>query len=440
MDAAVPGLVLPRTITDVDPAFMTQVLRHHGLISPTNEVLSQAEADVGMTAGYFSSTKKVRCTYREATDVQDSFVVKTWPLFELLPKAALEAIFVRDIGAYSLPPQDFYPRPHVYLAASDPPNGGWVLVMEDADTFGVHKVHEDEMTLDELLRMIPKLVNVAVAWEGSDRGVKGQQLAELGVDLWASDANLGVYKGVMPGGAKLFDRLTTLADSDLIRGRPWPLDLDGRGIAEMLTTRLDAFFDRAHPANGATCTLCHGDMKGDNIFFCEPSERYPDGWLCIDFQLMFRGPVPSDLAYLMSSGSVLPEVYSGHNLEHVLRWFYEQFMEKTKQYPNYTYNVFVDEYMMMTAVLFIYFVGMGAAIWRDSALANERGARVELGGRGATEADLAPEERRQRMWWRKCIANFRANFEEFGHYEYLRGLPENGQGLGDWTELPEHLW
>jgi hypothetical protein len=94
---------------------------------------------------------------------------------------------------------------------------------------------------------------------------------------------------------------------------------------------------------------------------------------------------------------------------------------------------------MMTTVLFVYAVGMGAAIWQASAFENAQAARVELGGKGATEADLTPEERRQRMWWAKMLRNFRENFKSFGHYEYLAGLPENREGLGPWTELPDHL-
>lgn len=46
--------------------------------------------------------------------------------------------------------------------------------------------------------------------------------------------------------------------------------------------------------------------RGDNFFF---TKENPDGWMAIDFQLTFKGPIPSDLAYLMSSGSVLPSVY-----------------------------------------------------------------------------------------------------------------------------------
>ena len=56
-----------------------------------------------------------------------------------------------------------------------------------------------------------------------------------------------------------------------------------------------------------------------------------DGWLLIDFQLMFKGPIPSDLAYLMSSGSVLPSVYNDGE-EEVLRLFYGEFQKHTKAY------------------------------------------------------------------------------------------------------------
>ena len=438
MTNTLTGLVLPKGLDDVDAAFMTQVLRGRGLIAETNEVVSQEEKGVGMTAGYFSAIKKVKCIYKHATDAPDSFVVKTWPSFELLPKESIQGMFIKDFNGYSFPAEHFYPRPKAYLAASDAPNDRWVLVLEDADTFAEHKVHEQEMNFDEVMRMIPKLVDVAVAWEGADSGDKAQQLTGLGVDFWASDANLAVYKAVMPGGAKLFDKTTTLRDSSLIE-TPWDEFLGGPGIAEMFTRKLDAFFAPVHPRNGATCTLVHGDLRGDNIFFCDVSDEHPDGWLCIDFQLMFRGPIPSNLAYLMTSGSVLPEVYSGSNMDKVLRTFYDQFMAKTQVYKDYTYEQFLDEYKIMTTVLFIYYVGMGAAIWRAAAFENAQAVRVELGGQGATEADLTPEELRQRMWWRKVFSNFAATFKAFDHFGYLKALPENLDGLAEWTELPPHL-
>jgi hypothetical protein len=327
-----PQIMLPKGIDDVDAAFMTEVLRGSGAISATNEVMAQEEKGVGMTAGYFSAIKKVKCRYKETTDAPDSFVVKTWPPFELLPREAIRAMFVKDIKAYQFPATGFYPRPKTHLAAFDAPNDRFALVMEDAGTFAEHKVHEHELDLDGVVRMLPRLVDVAVTWEGCHEGAKAKQLSELGVDFWASDANIALYKYVMPVGARIFDKFSTLEGSSVVGSPTWDRYLGGTGICEMFTKRIDAFFRHAKPEQGATCTLSHGDLRGDNIFFCDRSAVYPDGWLCIDFQLMFRGPVPSDLAYLMSSGSVLPEVYAGENRTKVLRSFYEQFMAKTRQY------------------------------------------------------------------------------------------------------------
>jgi hypothetical protein len=141
----------------------------------------------------------------------------------------------------------------------------------------------------------------------------------------------------------------------------------------------------------------------------------------------------------MSTGSVLPEVYTGINLKKVLRTFYDQFIAKTQAYQAYTYEAFEREYAMMTAVPVVYYVGMGAAYWQAGAFNNELPTRVELGGKGATEADLTPEELRQRMWWRKALANYRENFKAFDQYHYLSSLPDRLDGLGAWVELPDHL-
>lgn len=432
------GMELPRGLDEVDAEFMTDLLRARGLIAATNSVVSQEESGVGMTAGYFSAIKRVKCDFAEATDAVDSYVVKAWPEFEIMPKENIRDMFVKDIKAYAFPADGFYPRPNVVLADFDADDDRWALVMEDVATFADQKLHESELTLDEVMQMIPGLVDVAVAWEGCDEGAKADQLAELDVNLWASDQNLAVYRAVMPGGAKLFDRLTSMADSPLI-GRPSWDEALGDGIAELFTRKFDAFFAPAHPENGSTCTLSHGDCRGDNLFFCPVSAAYPDGWLIIDFQLLFRGPVPSDLAYLMGSGSVLPEVYENDGREMVLRAFYDQFMAKTQRYPDYTWEAFQAEFAMMSTVLFAGYVGMGAAFAQAGAFENAQPMRVELGGQGVTEADLAPDEIRKRMWWTKAFRNFRTNFADFDTHAHLSGLPDNSGEMAPWVELPDHL-
>jgi hypothetical protein len=119
--------------------------------------------------------------------------------------------------------------------------------------------------------------------------------------------------------------------------------------------------------------------------------------------------------------------------------FFDDFKAKTKVYPDYTFEKFAAEYAMMTAVCFTYYAGMGVAYYQNGAHGNTMGMQIELGGKGATEADLAPEDLRRRMWWGKAFKNFRSNFATFGHYQHLASLPESLHGLGPWTELPAHL-
>ncbi len=439
MDSSMAGLTLPRGLDDVDPAYMTEVLRRAGVISPSNAVVSQTEAGVGMTAGYFSAIKKVKCTYAEPTDAPADFVVKAWPSLEIASKESIAAMFIKDIRGYQVQADRFYPRPKTYLAAFDEAESRYVLVMEDAGVFATQKVHEHELAFDEVMRMIPALVDVAVAWEGCDQGERADELAVMDVPHWTSPQLLDGFKSSMPGGAPLYDLICCMPGSPLHGGRTWSERLGITDFATRMTTRLDAFFAPVRPENGATCTLAHGDMRGDNFFFCENRPDHPHGWLCIDFQQMFSGPVPSDLAYLMNSGSVLPEVYTGENHDRVLRAFYDRFMAKTRRYPDYTYDQFVDEYRRMATVQFIYYCGFGSVIAKAGAFENDLGMRIELGGKGATEADLPPEQRRQRMWWTKAGANFGETFKAFRLVELLATLPENHDGLGPWVELPDHL-
>jgi hypothetical protein len=426
---------LPENLAGFDAAFMTRLLHYRGAIEPTNRVEHMEEEPVGMTAGYFSALKKVTCTYREPTGAPRRFVIKTWPQLEIMPTAAIQRYFRKDIAGYSaFGPDEFYPRPRAWLAACDDTRNRWALVMEDAEAAATHKKHESELTLAEARSLIPRLVDVAVRWEGCDTGPEATRLDALDVDLWASQVNLDTYASVMAGGAPLLDRMLSTPSWMT----PTWNDVVGRDTCVEFTRHYHAFFANAHPRNGATCTLAHGDFRGDNLFLGPVRPNAPDGWTVIDFQMMFRGPVPSDLAYLLNSGSVLPEVYTGDGLRLMLREFHDAFAARTRRYPSYTYDQFEREYVIMSTVLFVYYIGMGAAYWQAGAFRNELPARIELGNAGATEADLTPEERRQRMWWRKVHTNLRETFRRFDLYGHLQALPLDEPSPA-FIALPPHL-
>jgi hypothetical protein len=430
-------MVVPKTLGDVDATFMTALLLARGVIDPDNRVVSTEESGVGMTAGYFSAVKRVRCRYARSTDAVDAFVVKTWPAVENAPKDEIARMFVKDIGAYSMPVSGFFPRAKVYLADFHAPGDRWALVMDDAAAFGQQKLHEEEMTFDEVMHMIPKLVEIAVAWEGCHEGSKAATLAALGANLWTSEENLVDLRMVMPRGAPLFDIMLSTPGSPLVDGMPWDREI-GRSFCTLITRKVEALYRVVAPGQGATCTVVHGDLRGDNLFFCPPTPNYPDGWLAIDYQQLYRGPVPSDLAYLMTSGSVLPHVYAAGNREKIMRAFYDGFIGRTNLYRNYTWDDFRREFAVMATVQMVNFIRHGAGLFA-AGVNDALGARVELGTRRERESDLPREEQRQRMFWRKAITNFRTTFKDLGLYAQLESLPDNVGTMAPWYEVPDRL-
>merc|ERR1711998_656062 len=106
-------------------------------------------------------------------------------------------------------------------------------------------------------------------------------------------------------------------------------------------------------------TLSHGDLRGDNFFLTDSNEH---GWLAIDFQLMFKGPIPSDLAYLMNTGSADESAYKDGEDE-ILQMFYDEFQKHTKKYKTavYPFAKFKMEYVRMLSTFSTYGTAMGGA-------------------------------------------------------------------------------
>jgi hypothetical protein len=135
----------------------------------------------------------------------------------------------------------------------------------------------------------------------------------------------------------------------------------------------------------------------------------------------------------------LPDVYADESLGRILRAFHSDFVAKTRTYPDYSFEAFVDEFTTMATISFTYFLGFGVPYFQGGAHRNELPMRVELGTHGVQEADLTPEELRQRMWWRKAWRNQCELFRTLKLRERLASLPENATGMGEWGALPPHL-
>jgi hypothetical protein len=199
-DPATLPFSLPASLEDVTAEWMTQLLQYRGMIPADVTVTSLTQKGVGMTAGYFSSIAKVKCQFSAPVNCPVNYVAKAWPAFELLPKEAIGNMFVNDIKGYSeYKAADFYPRPAVYLATYDVDKNLYALVMADAEDTGVHKVHENELTLDETKMMIPKLAKIAATFENCHLPSSAQHENASYVPLWTDPANLGEPSAPWPG-------------------------------------------------------------------------------------------------------------------------------------------------------------------------------------------------------------------------------------------------
>jgi hypothetical protein len=150
--------------------------------------------------------------------------------------------------------------------------------------------------------------------------------------------------------------------------------------------------------------------------------------LAIDFQMSFMGPVSSDLAYLLTSGTVQPDVYENH-LDEILEEFYRQFVAKSSKYRDLTYKQMREEFTLMAHVLFARYIVLGCQIWKAAWYDNDAGlaAGVAEGGLGSgviSYEDLPASEKRKRLWWIHTINNFVAVFKALDTPSLLSSLSQ----------------
>ena len=426
---------LPSGVDEVDAKWMQDLLRYRGTIPESCRVTSIEKKDVGMTAGYFSSIVRVLVSYSEETDAPKALIVKSWPPFEVVSRDAIKAMFVLDMKGYcEFSEEEWYPRPKCYLASYDEAENRWALVLEDATTYATHCVHENPLSLERVKKVIPGMVDFAVRFEGCDKEASLMHERTKHFPYWHDKA--AKFEETGWSAATLFDEFVNKPDQfsvddkstygfpHLSPFKSWSEDL-GCSYSREFFQVYSAFWERADPAKGATCTVCHGDFRGDNLFWDEKN----DSWLTIDYQLSYKGPIPSDLAYLMTSGTVEPSVYQSHTDE-ILHMFYDAFQAKTVAYTSdrYPFHRFKEEYVMMCHVLYNYLVAYGASLWKASFLDHDGGLFITIkeGGLGSgtiTCAHLPEVEKRKRYWWCSAFNNLRTVMKDNGCPALLRSLP-----------------
>jgi hypothetical protein len=425
------GIKIPQSPDQITEEWMTRVLLFKAIIEEPVVVSSLSKTIVvGNSFSAHCVAIRVGCEYSvELNGVETVFLVKIWPSEMLLPEEIARGMFLSDMKGYiEAAPEEWYPRPKLNLCSWNLESDQYVLMTSVRDSIGAEKAL---LTLDEVQAMVPRLAQVAALWENCHLPNQPMSTQAERLERWTDRANVSMYKGPLgipyTIGAKLVDKIL---QTDL--GGHWEsIEMDG--YAELLGGKLFKFFGRVGPKTNASVTLSHGDLRRDNIDFKTKSE-----WVTSDFHSSCTGPVPTDLAYLMTSGSVLPSVYGDGEAE-VTRYFYDEFQRHTNAYraDSYSYEKFMKEYYTMAHVFFVYFVCLGTPVFQSGAVDGKIDPRnpaevtgpctwaPELGSGTVVAESLSEEEQAKREWFKNVLANFRDVFSRAGGKTYLDAIGDD---------------
>ena len=294
MDDAVSGAPpIPVAIEEVTPAWLTAALNYGGIEAVVDTV--QIEP-VGVGVGIMSLLFRLTPVYG-AGDGPASMILKMAPPYEQVRAvAAGYGFYEREVEIYrSLGDKVGLRPPLLYFADHDATTDDFVVVMED---FGSLRCCDqlDGCSPADAHHIVQALAEHHAAWWADDR------LTTLGfIHPWAD-----------PPYPQYHLESTT---------QQWPVLIERFG--HLVPERIRALGDRWAEIGPALmedgpnhpCTLCHGDVRLDNVFFHDDAD---DPVSIVDWQIAGVAPGAGDLGYFMSQSlTVADRRAHEHDLVHL---------------------------------------------------------------------------------------------------------------------------
>jgi len=348
---------VPLTTEEATPAFVTAALRAGGAIGQDTRVAEVEHEPMGIGVGIVGQLARLSLRYEgQAEGAPGTVVLK-------IPSQYPENRAVGDHFHFYEREGRFYREIGDKLGLRTP-RCYWNHIDTAADTFG--------LLLEDLSRrtMISQVAGVEAERAAQALGA----LATLHGTWWGSPALDGL--DWMP---RLDDPIN-LAAGQQYRDA-WPLFVERLGDA-LPPTALEigervqrAFEDLMRVGMAeAPVTICHGDFRVDNLLF-DDAATGADRLAVIDWQISYRGPAVSDVAYFLCQ-SMAVEERRAHEDELVRGW-YDRLVDATGgqvggELPAYPFEVAWAQYRRCALTNTVYPVtGAGAM---DPA--NERGREL----------------------------------------------------------------
>jgi hypothetical protein len=274
-----PTLPLPVAIDDIDPAWLTAVLRSSTLDADCSVERFSVET-IGTGIGLMGLLYRLTVEYHtDAAGAPATVIVKLPVLLdETRQVSAAYRLYEKEVAFYrSLAPQSALKTPHVYLAVHDPDTDDFVLVMEDIGHLRTADQVAGCAPDDAAAAMVALARHHASFW--NDPRFVGDDLAWL---PFGSDAP--IPEGVQQCFANYWEDFVEFMGDELMPEIRALGEWVPRAARELLSV-----------PDGHPITVVHGDYRLDNLFFDERREV-----TAIDWQIVFKGAGGYDFGYFVS--------------------------------------------------------------------------------------------------------------------------------------------
>ena len=289
--------VLPISIDDLTPAWLTEALRPSGLLGDEGAVAAVRADDIGTGVGVFGIIARLHLTYRDAPAGAPATIIAKMPTAAeanrqvglVLKLYEREGRFYRDVAS-SVP----FRTPACYLSELDVDAGQFVVLMEDLG--GLEPGDQlAGITPGRAGAVLDALAAFHAAWWDAPR------LAELD---WIPVQNDPVYLAAVPP-----------IVSAGVAALPGFADVLPPGSMELAQRTDAAFVDIIQRCAAGPHTFVHGDARLDNLFFTPGTDEFA----LIDWQLALRNRGVYDLVWLLAT-SMDVDVQQAHAGDLVVRY------------------------------------------------------------------------------------------------------------------------
>ncbi len=342
-------LPIPATMAEVTPEWLTASLRQGGCIREAT-VAAAPRVQIGQGVGILGELARVTLKYdRDEPGAPKTLIAKIPTadpggrgIAQMLGFYEKECRFYSEVGD-----RVGIRTAHRYYADRDPENVQYIILMEDLGGLAIG----DQVagaTVDECRLVVTEVAKLHAKWWASP---------ELGALNWIPFGNDPIIKFAALSYAQSLE--------------PFLQNFGDHLTGEQHDMALK-FLPRMNPMQDnfvrAPYTLCHGDLRLDNVFWGSPDNT--SAVTLVDWQIAIKARGIYDIGYFMSQ-SVDPEIRATCE-ENLIRDYLRALQDHGVK--DYAFDQAWDDYRLTTMFCFTYPVTSCGSI----DLANERGLQLAM--------------------------------------------------------------